>query len=547
MTPRPRRRPSVQKITVILGVAVTSGLLAPQIIQSAASSPAPTTSTERLAPDPRPNVVVIMTDDMRQSDLRWMPKTRRLLANQGARFTHSFAPYPLCCPARASFLSGQYTHNHGVWSHREPFGFASFDDDSTLPVWLHDAGYNTAFLGKYLNGYGVQSLPGGRSSVRYIPPGWTDWRGAIGGGLPRSHPKNGGVHRYFDTTLNVNGTFEGHQGEYQTKVLGDESVNIVKTYARRDAPFFLWANYVAPHKGSPVERDDPRNIRRRDGRISKIVTPAVPARVRGRFNDRIRKPAGLPTERDVSDKPWFIRQLPRINRSERQAMVEAARQRAEALSVVDSQVARTVATLRDAGELRKTYVMFTSDNGFFEGEHRIRQGKTLPYEPSLRTPLLVRGPGVPRGVVRTAPFLSIDFAPTILRVAGAGLPSSIDGQSGLDEARHGGTWRRPVLTETGGRSSVAGATEAGAKLAVPAAPAAAANEPYTVGVRTSRYLFVRHLSGERELYDMRRDPRQLNNVAGRAAYAADQRRMNRVLQDLRECAGDACRRPLSSW
>src|SRR5919197_1172185 len=113
------------------------------------------------SPDPaagqsRPNIVVIMADDMRDDELRWMPQTRRLIANNGARFSNSFAPYPLCCPARASFLTGQYTHNHGVWSNKSPYAFAALDDTNTLPVWLRAAGYNTLFLGKYLNGYGTQ-------------------------------------------------------------------------------------------------------------------------------------------------------------------------------------------------------------------------------------------------------------------------------------------------------------------------------------------------------------------------------------------------------
>src|SRR4029078_7014823 len=126
----------------------------------------------------RPNVLVIMTDDARNDDLRFMPHVRHLIGDQGVRFTNTFSPQPLCCPARASFVTGQYSHNHHVWSQAPPYGFQALNDASTLPVWLHDAGYDTSFLGKYLNGYGVQRLRTGGPSLRYVPPGWTDWRGS---------------------------------------------------------------------------------------------------------------------------------------------------------------------------------------------------------------------------------------------------------------------------------------------------------------------------------------------------------------------------------
>jgi len=539
------RRPHLARTSVLaLGLSVSLGAVAPTVTLSAvqSASPAPTPQAQR----GRPNVVMIMADDMRNGDLRWMPKTRRLLGSEGVRFTNSFASYPLCCPARASFLTGEYTHNHHVWSHRRPFGFTSFDDDSTLPVWLHRAGYSTLFLGKYLNGYGKRPLADGRPSVRYVPPGWTQWRGSIDGGLPSDDPRSGGTYRYRDTTLNVNGTLEPHRGEYSTRLIGHQSTNLIKKYAPKTTPFFLYASYVAPHAGRPIEPDDPPDVRRNDGKITHIVTPAVPSSVRGRFNARISKAPGLPSERNVSDKPAFIRNLPRINKREKAAMLEAARQRAEAVSVLDSQVSRTISTLRATGELHNTIVMFTSDNGYFQGEHRMRQGKTLPYEPSLRTPLLMRGPGIPHGVNRSSPFLTIDFAPTILDAAGAALRKSIDGQPRLGVARHGGGgWKRPVLTETGPRSTITGAAESRPPLKL--GSTTRDDKPFSVGVRTRRYLYVEHLSGEKELYDMRKDHAQVRSVVDRPAYKKDRRWLARILRDLRHCVGAECRRHLSSW
>ena len=541
MTQPPRRWHVARRLVLPLVLVVAGGLLTSTATQSVVRSP---DATATAAPG-QPNVVVIMADDMRDDDLRWMPKTRRLLAGQGARFSNSFAPYPLCCPARASFLTGQYTHNHGVWSHRPPYGFPALDDSSTLPVWLQDAGYNTLFLGKYLNGYGIQPLRDGSPSGMYEPPGWTDWRGSTDGGVPAGDPRDGGTYRYFDMTLNVNGRLEPHPGEYSTRMLGDQSVDLIRSYAGSSDPFFLWASYVAPHHGTPREADDPRTVRRNDGQTTQIVTPAVPDSVRGRFDGELARPLGLPSERDVSDKPSFIRSLPPINKAERAAMLEAARQRAESLSVLDAEVARTIEELRRTGELGNTIVMLTSDNGYFQGEHRMRQGKTLPYEPSLRVPVVMRGPGIPHGVTRTAPFLSIDFAPTILQAAGASPPGWVDGEGQLEVARNGGSWERPVLTESGPRDTVALASETGTKLRVPAAGAEA--KRYSVGVRTQHYLYVEHQSGEVELYDMRLDPEQGSNVADTGRYATEQRRLARVLDDLKNCAGADCRRALSSW
>ena len=538
MTHPPRRWRVAGPVGLVLGLVVLLSAMTP-------STPTAVPASTPAAAQAKPNVVVIMADDMRKGDLRWMPQTRALIADNGARFSNSFAPYPLCCPARASFLTGQYTHNHGVWTHHEPYGFTVFDDRHTLPRWLHQAGYRTIFLGKYLNGYGKRPAPDGQPSVRYVPPGWSDWRGAIDGGLPPGHPLDGGTYRYWDTTLNVNGDLEAHQGEYQTRMLGRQSVSLIHAYAPESEPFFLWASYVAPHHGGPREPDDPPEVPRDDGKLTHIVTPAVPPEIRGRFDDQILQPDGLPSERDVSDKPAFIRRLPPINQAEELAMLEAARQRAEAIAVLDEEVAATVEALRATGELDDTLLMITADNGYFQGEHRMRQGKTLPYEPSLRTPLLMRGPGIPHGVTRAAPFLSIDFAPTILEAAGAPFPASLDGQTRLGVARAGGNgWKRPVLTETGPRRTVTRAGEAGARLE----PIQAAHDkPYSAGVRVPGFLYVEHLSGEKELYDMRRDRGQRRNLIDHQAYDEDQRRLAKILRDLRSCAGDECRRQLSSW
>lgn len=490
----------------------------------------------------RPNVVVIMADDMREDDLRFMPNVQRLIGDEGVHFANMFSPQPLCCPARASFLTGQYTHNHGVWSHAEPFGFRVFRDKATLPVWLHDVGYNTVFLGKYLNGYGLQPLPDGSSSVRYVPPGWSDWRGAVDGGFEEGSAYAGSTYKYFDTTLNVNGVLEPHQGKYQTRMLGRQTEQIIAENARSTRPFFFWASYVAPHHGRPFEPDDPGEVERDDGATTTFKTPARPGDVKGKFDDTVLAAPGVEGEKDVSDKPFFIRELPPLNDAERAADLNLTRQRAEALAVLDEEVARTIEALEDTGELDNTIVAFTSDNGFFLGEHRNRKGKILPYEPSLRVPLMMRGPGIPKGVVRFDPFTMIDFAPTFLAAAGAAGQDSIDGVSMLDVARGGDQgWDRGILTQTGPREVSNGVEESDNFLVEGDGPSPLR---FSQGVRTGQYLYVEHASREKELYDLYQDPGELDNLLARGVRRVVADQLARVLDLLRNCAGEACAAPL---
>ena len=493
----------------------------------------------------RPNVLVLMMDDMRDDDLQFMPNVQRLIADRGVRFTNMFSPHPLCCPARASFVSGKYSHNHKVWSHKTPFGFRVFDDRQTFPRWLHrNGGYETAFVGKYLNGYGRQKRLDGSSSLRYIPPGWTDWRPSVDNVKlePEAKHLQGGTYRYFDTTLSDNGVLEPHEGVYQTNLYSDITQEVIRREARGPQPFFMQTSFAAPHVGTPREKDDPPPFLRSDGWRQTWQNPARPKYVKGRFDQRIQRiPPWLDGE-DVADKPVFIKNQPPLVDVEKQAILEDYRQRVEAISVVDDEVANIMATLRRTGELDNTYVIFTSDNGFFLGEHRRRQGKILAYDPSLRVPLVMRGPGIPKGEERRDPFLMIDFAPTILEATGVRTDQPLDGVSMLDVARHGDRgWDRPILTETGPRELTDDTLTRVSLLQRRLGPSSLR---FSQGVRTGRYLYVEHASRDRELYDMRRDPRQLTNLVDRPRYADVVRALARQLDELRDCRGPECSRPL---
>ncbi len=522
-------------------VAARDDRVAPTVGRAAAvAAPAPRAVAPR-----RPNVMVIETDDMRADDLRFMPRTTRLIGDRGLTFENSFAPYPLCCPSRSSFLTGRYAHNHRVLSHVEPFGFASFDDRATLATTLRSAGYRTALVGKYLNGYGEQRLrrPASRvgdPSLRYVPPGWTHWAAASDRTWAPGEAFRGGTYDYFNLVQNVNGRVVGSPGRYSTDVLAAQTRTLTDRW-RTGSPWFVWWNPVAPHHGGPSEPDDPLPTSRADGYVVKWLTPARPGWVEGRFDAQVTHGAGIPAagspEADVSDKPGYLR-TPELQEPERAALTELTRQRAESLYALDVQVGRTLERLRTTGQLARTLVVFTSDNGVYLGEHRKRQGKVNAHEPSLRVPLLVAGPGVPRGR-RFDPATTLDLGPTIAAYAGTRLPGP-DGTD-LRPTITGGDrgWTRPVLTE--GRMAEPAYLRGRWEGESPAVQRSALNSR---GLRLGRWKLTRYSTGERELYDLAADPLELDNLAGDPASAEVLEQLTAVHRRYQDCAGAACRVPV---
>jgi arylsulfatase A-like enzyme len=480
-----------------------------------------------------------MADDMRSDDLKYTPLLRRLFAKRGLTFMNSFSPFPLCCPARASFLTGTYAHNHRVYWHDRPYGYGVFDDSRTIATSLRRAGYNTGFVGKYLNGYGRdRSLVRHGPSWNYVPRGWTDWRAAFTNpGLARIH---GDVPHYYDTPYNINGRLDNsHRGEYQPVVVADFATRMSQRFSvsRRQSGkrFFMYVNFTSPHNGGPNESDDPAAVRRGAARFA-FGTPARPDWVKGRF-DHIRRASGLPrsggpAEANMRDKRDDMRRLPEPNRRERSAMAEVTRQRAEALFVMDRQIARLVRQLKASRQWRRTFFVFTSDNGYFLGEHRLRPQKARTYEPSLRVPILVTGPRMRQGERRYDPISLVDLSATILDAAGARPPRPTDGQSRLVTMRRGDQgWAHPEVTEfflpprRRPRDNVI------------------SDERFAVGVRVARYSYIKYRSFE-ELYDLRTDPFQDRNVASRSRYAEVRRQLLQLVRETADCAGPACLVPM---
>ena len=444
----------------------------------------------------KPNVVVIMTDDQTVESMRAMPAVRSALAASGTSFERAFVSSALCCPSRATFFSGQYAHNHGVLGNRPPEGgYARLDTSEWLPVWLQRAGYRTLHVGKFLNRYGQDNPP------TEVPPGWDEWYASV----------DPSTYLFSGYRLNENGVVSTY-ARYSTDEYAARAVDAVTRLAPSAQPFFLSLAFLAPHSGGPRDPDDPAGL----------VTPSPAARHRDAFAAEPLPRSPAFDEADVSDKPRFIRVRPRISAHRRAAIEENYRQELESLRAVDEGVARLVEALRAAGELERTLIVFTSDNGFFHGEHRLPNGKVMVYEPSIRVPLILRGPGVPRGGRRRQLVSNADLAPTILEAAGAEAPRVQDGRSLFELMRDRGLeWGRELLVEgPPGFQAVAFAA-----------------------IRNERFTYVEYDSGERELYDLERDPHQLESLHADPAYADLQARLAERLAALQVCAGPGCRLP----
>lgn len=461
-------------------------------------------------PDP-PNVVFILLDDldarMLEDNLNFYPNMRNLKA-QGTSFSNAFLAVPLCCPSRATILRGQYPHNHGVLQNTPPDGgFETFhrggNEQSTVATWLKQADYRTALIGKYLNGY-PNSAP-----KRYIPPGWERWFASIGG-------------KFFDYTFNNQGRiveFGTRANDYETDVLRRQSVNFIGKAARDNAPFFLHLSPHAPHApATPAPRHK--------NRIDRARAPRLPS-----FN-----------ESDVTDKPPYIKNAPRLKRDQIKQIDAFYAKKLRSLLAVDDMVGAVVNELRNKNELDNTYIFLMSDNGFEAGEHRIHSGKGRPYDESTRTTLFVRGPGVTAGRVEDRLVLSTDIAPTIADLTGATAAEFVDGRSIAPLLRNEApaTWRQAVLIELLRREHIVDAEDVAADVA----PIKGRTPEYQTfrAIRTADWLYVNYTDSAqgKELYDVADDPYQISNLANDPAYADEIAAFDASLETLKSCKAAEC-------
>jgi len=450
--------------------------------------------------DPRskPNFVVVMTDDQAIRSLHLMPSVQQDLADRGMTFPRSFVTTPECCPSRATFLTGQYSHNHGVPSADPPEGGyeALTRKANILPRWLQDAGYRTGHVGKYLNGYGISRRG---NSPTEVPPGWDYWRA----------PVKNTAYQAYGFELNQDGRLRryGHdETDYLTDVLADKADRFLRQ-APDGEPFFLSVAPVAPHSegvldDNPSAARNPRPAPRHLGDFDDLAFPLPPS-------------FGVP----VADAPFAIRR-----KMERRAEILSIEDleafflgRSESLLAVDDLVGRLVDRLRAEGELDNTYFIYTSDNGFLLGEHRLT-GKVVPYEEAIRVPLVIRGPGIKPGSRERTLVANIDLAPTISALADAQPRRAQDGHSLVPLFRGQDLPGRDLAFEyLTGREAFS-------------------------AIRTERWKFITYATGGSELYDLRHDPHELLNLASFSRYEEVRRRLTERRRQLSDCKGKPCRR-----
>jgi arylsulfatase A-like enzyme len=432
-----------------------------------------------------------------------------------------------------------------------PFGWYGMKQrGNTLPAWLDDAGYRTAAIGKWLNGYGSLDAHG------EVPKGFDVWRGLL----------DVSAYDYYNYLMNEDGAVRAWGDEdfatklvkfsriqvddepdslasifaalaeqfgpppydywgtqkprnYSPDVTGEMATRLVRGERNARKPFFIWWSPAAPHRedvsttlmGRPGP--DPRPAPRYIDESEELTLPEGP-----NFNH-----AG------TGPQPENLNAAGPLDQGDVDQLNLDYQGRAGSLMAVDDHVAEMVRTLRETHQLKNTVIMFLSDNGWLQGEHRIPGDKYLPYDESLKVPLIVRGPGIPQGQKVTGQISNIDFAPTLLDFANATAGRTMDGLSLL-----------PTIEDPDERPNRALGIEAPSPLFTGQIPVNGWDRPYE-GVRTDRYTFVEYTeSGDRQLFDRRSDPHELHNLAGEAAYSDIEARLAEKAQELSECAGREC-------
>jgi arylsulfatase A-like enzyme len=454
----------------------------------------------------KPNIVFILADDMRKDDLKYMPQTRALLQDEGMSFENAFVSNALCCPSRATIMRGQYSHNTMVWTNENSSigGWQAYqrydNEEDNVATRLQALGYSTGLFGKYLNGY---------KDTTGRPPGWDRWFAHING------------TNYYDYQINDDGTIKQYgstSADYEADVIADQAKTFIGTSANASVPFFAYVAPIAPHSEEGLGKPEPapRDEHTYDG----LKVPRTPS-----FN-----------ERDVSDKPSWIRKLPKLSAAKKAKIDDRHEKRAESLQAVDDLVAGVVGKLSEEGLLGNTYVFFTSDNGEHEGEHSIQGDKWRPYEEDIHMPLLVRGPDVAAGHQAYELALNTDYLPTFTDLACSPDPILCetlktqnnwyvpDGRS-LRPVLEGNatTWRNAILLE-GTQNTTYAPAYRGIRTVIPGT--------------ASGSKYVEYEGTERELYDLGADPLELTNRYDATAPPAE---LVSRLKTLETCKGDGCR------
>lgn len=491
-TPRRPRRVAVVAVVVTVAVVAAAGF--------AVKNRSATATATR----PKPNVVVIMTDDQTLEEMKVMDNTRRLLGGDGTTFSHYYVSFPSCCPSRATYLTGQYSHNDHVRDNLPPNGgFHKLDSTETLPVWLQRDGYYTASIGKYLNTWG-------QDGNIAAPPGWSHWFGLI----------DPTTYQYFGYSVSNDGKRQdyGHAPtDYSTDVLGGEVVKTIRDASAKNQPFYLSFTPLSPHVESPEKTQ-------LEAHGFSWPFPVPAPRYAGRYADELLPKTPSWNQADVSQSPAFVRSRPQLSPAIERLATKSYQLELETMLATDEWVGKIVQTLKDSGVYDNTVVVFTSDNGLFHGEHRIPNGKVYLYEPDVHLPLIVEGPGFPRGATIDAPTINPDLATTLVALTGATAGVTQDGEDLQTITQHPADFAdRGVLLEN----------QLGGKT-------------HSEAIHTQRWFYAEHSTGDIELYDLAADPDQIHNLTGDPRYSAVEANLKTRLAKLRDCQGGTCEGSLAS-
>jgi arylsulfatase A-like enzyme len=484
----------------------------------------------------QPNIVFILTDDLDLAEIQFMPKLKSLLIDQGTSFNNYFVSVSLCCPSRSTTIRGQYSHNTGVETNGG--GNGGFEtayrlgiESSTIATWLENGGYRTGLFGKYLNGY-----PNTASNT-YIPAGWNEWNSAV----------KGNPYSEYNYTLNSDAKLVSYgkkPEDYGTDVYTKQLTDFIQKSEQDKKPFFTYLAVYAPHQpATPAPR-------------YADLFPGAQAPRTPNYN-----------EPDVTDKPVYIANLPQMRPAVQKRVDELYRKRLQSLQAVDDSIESIYNTLKATGQLDNTYIIFTSDNGFHLGNHRMPAGKQTAYEEDIHLPLIVRGPNVGAGKTIDQITGNIDLAPTMASMAGVTPGDFVDGRSFLPallgtgqntprtgylvehfnvgpapstQATPDPDTQEPNDIDQSPDDSDATAVATQSPILAPDKKAKGFEIPEFHGLRGLGYVYIEYVTGEKEFYDITKDPYELHNLASKLDPDTAKALSDRVAA-LVKCKADSCR------
>jgi N-acetylglucosamine-6-sulfatase len=446
-----------------------AGLVCAALVAGCTPSAGSSALAASAASGSRPNFVFVLTDDLAWNLVSHMPHVVAL-QKAGTTMSHYYVVDSLCCPSRSAIFTGEYPHDDGVFTNAgTDGGYNAYnqhgDQSRSFAVALQKAGYRTAMMGKYLNGYQPADPPA---------PGWDVWD-VTGQGYPE-----------FNYTLNENGhpQYYGHAaGDYLTDVLSSKASTFISSSASSGKPFMLEVATFAPH------------------------APYTPAPRYAHAASTVGYPKTQAYDTLPANPPSWLKDRPPLPPIEQRKILRAYRKRVEADLSVDDMIGHLESQLRAKGLAKNTYFVFSSDNGYHMGEYRLYPGKQTAFDTDIHVPLIVSGPGVPAGRVASQLTSNIDLCPTFETLAGLRVPATVDGHSlaGLWHGQDPPGWRQALLIEHHGPDDSPGDPDRQGK--------ARANPPSYEAVRTATALYVRYSNGEQEYYNTANDPYELDNIA----------------------------------